>query len=122
MHELALLTSVVRAVERAIAAPDGQTDPAPSVVALKVGKLSGADPQALESAWPLASAGSIVEGARLVLDVVAATVWCEGCERDVMIDEFYALCCPECGRPTAELTGGRELEIAYVEIEVSEHE
>lgn len=121
MHELALLTSVVRAVERAIADPDGQKDSVPSVVALRVGALSGADPWALESAWPLAVAGSVVEGARLVLEEVLAAVWCPDCEREVAIDEFYALRCPSCDRPTANLIRGRDLEIAYVEVEVPEH-
>ena len=122
MHELALLTSVVRAVERAIAAPDGADASVPSVVALRVGALSGADPEALESAWPLAVAGSAVAGARLVLELVTAAVWCPGCERDVEIDEFYALRCPVCDRPTAALTHGRELEIAYLEVEVPDHD
>lgn len=119
MHELALLTSVVRAVEQATT---GSGDATPSVVALRVGSLSGADLGALESAWPLAVSGSLVAGARLVLERVAAAVWCRGCEGEVEIDEFYALRCPVCGRPTAELVRGRELEIAYVEIDVSEHD
>lgn len=121
MHELALLTSVVRAVEAAIAGPggpegDGPRGGAPSVVALRVGSLSGAEPDALAFAWPLAVAGTVVEGARLVLEEIAAAVWCPGCERDVEIDEFYALRCPVCDRPTAVLTRGRELEIAYVDV------
>lgn len=117
MHELALLTSVVRAVERALGNQDNSV---PTVVALRVGALSGAEPLALESAWPLAVAGSVVEGAHLVLEVVTAAVWCPGCERDVEVDEFYALRCPVCDRPTAVLTRGRELEIAYVDVEVPE--
>ena len=119
MHELALLTSVVRAVERAIVGPGASV---PTVVALRVGALSGADPEALEAAWPLAVAGTPVAGARLVLEEVVAAVWCPGCRRDVEIDEFFALRCPVCDRPTADLSGGRELEIAYVEVEVPEHE
>lgn len=119
MHELALLTSVVRAVEQATV---GSGTSAPSVVALRVGSLSGADLGALESAWPLAVSGSPVDGARLVLERVAAAVWCPGCERDVEIDGYYALRCPICDRATAELVRGRELEIAYVEVEVPEHD
>lgn len=122
MHELALLTSVVRAVERSMAGPDWSEVSVLSVVALRVGALSGADPAALTSAWPLAVAGSPVEGARLVLEEIAAAVWCPGCERDVEIDEFFALRCPVCDRPTADLSGGRELEIAYVEMETLEHD
>lgn len=119
MHELALLTSVVRAVERAIGGSDAA---AARVVALRVGALSGADPQALASAWPLAVAGSPLDGTRLLLEEVTAAVWCPGCEREVETDEFFALRCPACDQPTADLTRGRELEIAYVDVEVAEHD
>lgn len=112
-----MLTSVVLAVERAIAGSDRSGESVPRVVALRVGSLSGANPGALESAWPIAVEGTPVQGARLLLELVTAAVWCPVCKHDVEIDEFYALRCPVCDRPTAELTRGRELEIAYVEIE-----
>ena len=119
VHELALLTSVVQAVEVALRRSAGS---GPSVVALRVGTLSGADPDALEAAWPLAVAGSRVEGARLVMEAVVAAVWCRDCDREVQIDAFYALRCPVCDRPTGDLVQGRELEIAYVEIDVPDHD
>ena len=51
VHELALLSSVVKAVENACSAA-GSSEV--KVVALRVGALSGAMPAALDWAWPLA--------------------------------------------------------------------
>lgn len=116
-----MLTSVVQAVEWAITGSNTPGKSVPSVVALRVGSLSGADPEALEFAWPMAVEGTPVQGARLLLELVTAAVWCPDCEHDVEIDEFYALRCPICDRPTAALTRGREIEIAYLEVDVIEH-
>ncbi len=113
-----MLTGVVAAVERACAQ---QGNSAVQVVALRVGALSGAQPGALEWAWPLATAGSVVEGARLLMEAVPAAVWCSVCEAEREIDEYYALRCPQCAAPTANLVRGREFEVAYVELDVPDH-
>lgn len=118
VHELALLGSVVKAVEDACSRADST---AVKVVALRVGALCGAEPTALDWAWPLAVAGSVAEGAELVLEEVPATVWCPACEREREIDAFYALRCPVCANPTADLVHGREFMVAYVELEVPDH-
>ncbi len=113
-----MLTEVIVAVERACAPAD---DSAVQVVALRVGALCGAQPEALEWAWSLASADSVVDGARLVLERVAAAVWCTECAAEREIDEYFALRCPVCDSPTANLVRGREFEVAYVELQVLDH-
>ncbi|GAB3198841.1 hydrogenase maturation nickel metallochaperone HypA [Nocardioides hungaricus] len=118
MHELSLLTGVVDAVERARAAAGADRV---LTVALQVGTLSGAVPEALLAAWPLAVAGSGVEGAELSLEEVRAAVWCPACAGEVEIDEFYALRCPACDTPTGTLARGRELTVAYVDLDVPGH-
>jgi hydrogenase nickel incorporation protein HypA/HybF len=118
VHELALLTGVVAAVERACARDCNR---AVQVVALRVGALSGAQPEALEWAWLLATPGSVAEGARLLVEMVPAAVWCPVCDAEREIDEFYALRCPQCANPTADLVRGREFDVAYVEVEVPDH-
>lgn len=115
MHELALLTSVVKAVEDACSAAESSVV---KVVALRVGALCGAEPAALDWAWPLAVAGSVAEGATLVLEEVPAAVWCPTCDTEREIDAFYAWRCPVCDRPTADLVRGREFSVSYVELDV----
>ena len=115
MHELGLLRGVVVAVEKAV-----DTTGATGVesVALRVGTLSGADPDALAGAWPLAVAGTALAAARLDLEIVQAAVWCPSCAGEQPIDEFYALTCPACGTPTGDVVAGKEFEVAFAELDL----
>ena len=139
MHELSLLASVVTVVEQAARAAGAKRI---RTVALQVGSQSGAIPEALYGSWPIAIAGHDLFGAtssngvpqaklnpdstaatetqastpaKLQLEEIPATVWCPRCEREVEIDEFFALQCPECGAPTGQIMHGREFNVAWVE-------
>lgn len=112
MHELGLLTSVVAAVERAVA----DTDAPVEAVGLRVGSLCGAVPEALFGSWPIATAGTRLAGARLEIETVTAQIWCSSCEEAQQVDEFYALTCPACGVGCGNLIHGREFEVAFAEV------
>jgi Zn finger protein HypA/HybF involved in hydrogenase expression len=56
-----------------------------------------------------------------LVEMVPAAVWCPVCKAEREIDEYYALRCPQCANPTANLVRGREFEVAYVELEVAAH-
>ena len=124
MHELSLLLSVVEVVEKAARDAGAWYI---TKVKLQVGALSGADTQALIGAWPFAIADhplffhslpdAPAHQAQLDLDLIPATIWCPTCNRDVPIDEFFALTCPVCSTPTAHLTHGHEFSVAWVEWE-----
>lgn len=113
MHELGLLRGVVGVAERAAAQAGAARVEA---VGLRVGTRSGALPEALAGAWPIATSGTAAEGARLDLEVVVAAVWCPACAAEREIDEFYVLTCPVCGTPTGALARGREFDVAYVDL------
>lgn len=117
MHELGLLTSVVAAVERAA---DAAGVVRVRVVALRVGSLSGAVPEALLGSWPIAVHGTRLADAALEVEPVPAAVWCPSCAADQPVDAFFALACPACGTPTARLARGREFEVAWVEWETGQ--
>lgn len=85
-------------------------------VGLRVGSLSGAMPEALVGAWPIAIDGTVVAGARLEVEPLAAAIWCPGCRSEQEVDEFYALTCPACGTPSGNLTRGREFEVSYADL------
>lgn len=113
MHEVGLLRSVSDAVE---AAAQGSGASRVEAVGLRVGTLSGAVPEALHGAWPVATAGTLLEGARLDLEMVQAAVWCPRCETEQPVDEFFALTCPVCGTPTANLVRGREFAVTWADM------
>ncbi|MCL2466191.1 MAG: hydrogenase maturation nickel metallochaperone HypA [Micrococcales bacterium] len=115
MHELGLLRSVVAAVEK-VAAEAGATGV--EAVGIRVGSLSGAVPEALDGAWPIATAGTVVAGARLDVEMVQAAVWCPSCAAEQPIDQFFALECPVCGTTTGQLVRGRELAVTHADLDV----
>lgn len=115
MHEMGLLASVVSAVTAA-AADAGATSV--TTVALRVGAMSGAVPEALQGSWPIITDGTICAGATLSIETVPAAVHCPACDAEHEIDAFFALTCPACGTPTAHQTRGREFEVAWVEWDV----
>ncbi|EPD69114.1 hydrogenase nickel insertion protein HypA [Corynebacterium pyruviciproducens ATCC BAA-1742] len=111
MHELSLLSGVVDA---AVGAAGGREV---RQVNLNVGTLSGAVPEILENTWPIAIEGTPLAGARLELTIIPATVFCPTCDCEREIDEFYALTCPECGTPTADMRHGREFQLTSIDVE-----
>ncbi|MCX4530799.1 hydrogenase maturation nickel metallochaperone HypA [Streptomyces sp. NPDC002596] len=111
MHEMSIAMAVVDQVEEA-----AQAGGAASVgsVRLQVGELAGVVPDALSFCFGLACAGTVLEGAELVVEPVAARARCEPCADEWAVGMPPRLCCPACGEPTAELLSGRELQIVSV--------
>ncbi|WP_448852829.1 hydrogenase maturation nickel metallochaperone HypA/HybF [Corynebacterium sp. 335C] len=116
MHELGLLTGVVAAVGDAAGGRRVHR------IALRVGDRSGVVPEALAAAWPIAAAGGCCEGAELDVERVPAAVWCPSCAAERKIDEYFALSCPVCGFPTADLRRGREFEVREIDVDVPDGE
>lgn len=110
MHELGLLTGVVAAVNQA--ASGRQV----TAVDLVVGAQAGVVREALESSWPLARRDECA-GADLRIRWVPAQVWCPQCSRLQPIDEYFALTCPACGTPTADLRTGKEFTVESIDVE-----
>ncbi|MDR0488254.1 MAG: hydrogenase maturation nickel metallochaperone HypA [Propionibacteriaceae bacterium] len=113
MHELGLLTGVVTAVTQ-VAESRGATGV--EKVGLRVGTMSGTHEEALCGAWPLATQGTLVDGAILEIETIQAQVWCPQCEAKQDIDEFFALVCPQCSTPTGNLVSGKEFEVTFADL------
>ncbi|NOS70130.1 MAG: hydrogenase maturation nickel metallochaperone HypA [Verrucomicrobia bacterium] len=113
MHEVSIMAEAVRmAVEAAQAAG------AQRIISLRlrIGKLSGAVPEALEFAWDVVRNGTIAENARLEIESVAAICWCATCQSEFDCQDFLNEC-PRCHNLSGDLRRGRELDIAAVELE-----
>ncbi|MFF3055622.1 hydrogenase maturation nickel metallochaperone HypA [Streptomyces sp. NPDC057909] len=111
MHEMSIAMAVVDQV--AEAAQEGGATSVGSV-RLQVGELAGVVPDALSFCFGLACAGTVLEGAELVIDSVAARARCVPCADEWAVGMPPQLCCPVCGEATAELLSGRELQILSV--------
>jgi len=113
MHELAICQALMNQVE-SIAAERN----ASSVVSIVVGMgpLSGVEAQLLEHAYPVASAGTVAEGAELVIENLPVRIRCTECgsESEALPNK---LVCKACGDWRTTLISGDELILMSVELE-----
>lgn len=113
MHELSLMEEVRR---QALAAAAAEGVSRIEVITLRLGELSGVEPDALRFAFPVVMQGSIAEGAELRLETEPALCACEPC--GVPFRARKGCCdCPRCGAISRCLLSGRDLRL--VELQVS---
>lgn len=105
MHELSLCRSLVHQACR-VAERHGATQV--QRVSLRIGPLSGAEPDLMQAAFPLAARHTAAEGARLEIIPGPVRVHCPACDRE---SEARAndLGCPRCGEWRTRLVAGDEL-------------
>jgi hydrogenase nickel incorporation protein HypA/HybF len=113
MHELSIAMSLVDAACDKAAELGGVRVEALHV---RVGALSGVVKEALLFSFDLAAEGTAIAGARLVVEDVPVTVYCTPCAARQQLASIQHFRCPMCGTPTAEVVGGRELELATLEV------
>jgi hydrogenase nickel incorporation protein HypA/HybF len=113
MHELAICQALMNQVENIAAERNAR-----SVVSIVIGMgpLSGVEAQLLKHAYPVASAGTVAEGAELVIENLPVRVSCTQCgaESDVLPNK---LLCKACGDWRTTVISGDELMLMSVELE-----
>lgn len=108
MHELAMMESIVDAVEE-------QVGPARvSCVRLQIGSLTGVVPDALRFCFDVCARGTTLEGARLEIDEIPGRGRCRACGSEMALVTFVDLC--PCGSAELEITAGRELRVRELEV------
>ncbi len=113
MHELGITQSIVEIAERT-----AREQHAAKVlsVTVEVGSLSGVVPEALDFCFEACSNGTLLEGAQLLIERIAACARCLDCGREFPLDQLLA-CCPVCDSAACELLAGEELRIKEMEID-----
>jgi hydrogenase nickel incorporation protein HypA/HybF len=114
MHELSIVSSVVESVTESAAAYPGARV---IEVRLRVGALASVVVDSLEFCWGIATEGTDIEGAKLVVHALPVVIWCEPCGKASELDGVQSFRCPFCGKGTIEIRQGRELEIESIEID-----
>jgi len=114
VHELSIAASIVESVtESAAAYPRARV----KEVRLRVGALASIVEDSLQFCWGLATEGSPLAGAALVIHMLPVIVHCDACGAETEIAGVQSFRCPKCGELTADLRQGRELEIESIELE-----
>jgi hydrogenase nickel incorporation protein HypA/HybF len=114
MHELSIAMSIV---EGATEQAERHCATRVNRIHLKIGPLSGVLPEALVSAFSLAREGSAVESAELVVEEMPITVYCSKCQGPRGVVSMQKMACVECGRLSADILTGRELQMVALELQ-----
>lgn len=114
MHEYSIVQSLLAQLAEQ-AERHGATAVARAVV--RIGEVSGVDPDLLATAFEMLREGTASAGARLEIERVPVRWSCRACGRD--IEPGGILRCPACGAP-ARLAAGDEIVLTRVELEVAD--
>lgn len=114
MHEMAIAVSLVDvAVEEAAREGGARV----SALHVRVGKLSGVVPAALQFAFEAAASESEIAGAKLVIEEMPVVVMCDQCDAERELPGIQDFRCPVCGGSATKIVGGRELQLYSIEVD-----
>lgn len=108
MHELSITQSLIDAVL------DRTGERTVTAVNLRIGPLSGVLPDAMRFCFDVASAGTPLEGATLMIDEPQGVGRCRSCQQEFELSDLILLCL--CGSADVEVLRGRELMLMSVEV------
>lgn len=111
MHELAIMQNVML-----IIGAEARKSGFSKVISikLKMGEVSGVVPECLREFFPIASAGTVAEGAKLLTEIIPLTISCADCGYE---GAPKGTVCPACGGESYKLLTGREFFVDSIEVE-----
>lgn len=110
VHELSLTQGVVEICEQN-AGGRRVTE-----VIVEIGSLSGVEPEAMAFCFEACTRGTLLDGARLVIERVAALARCAGCGAESSPGSHFDPC-PSCGGYHLHLLAGEEMRVKELEVE-----
>ena len=110
MREMSIIQSVVEICERHAA---GQRV---IEVVLEIGALAGVVPDSIEFCFEACTRGTLLEGARLRLELVPGVGSCLRCGNKGAVASLFEPC-PDCGAFGLEIVSGEELRVRELELE-----
>lgn len=116
MHELSIAQNLIEVACEAL------TDKTKRIRKLnvRIGRMSGVVTEALRFSFELAAEGTACAGAVLAVEEVPVSVYCRRCEKSNLLETLHCFACPDCGQPTSDIRGGKELDLISLEIDGDE--
>jgi len=113
MHEMAIAEGIL-----SVALGYGEKNKAKRIgkIALKIGEMSGVEIDALNFSFKIIAAGTLAEGAELAVERVPLVGKCHKCGREMPVKD-YNFWCPYCENGVLNIVSGREMQVAYLEVE-----
>ena len=113
MHEMSIAQSLLDIIREEMAKHNAKLLRS---VRLHVGQLTAIVPDALSFCFEVITAGSELEGSRLIIEVIPLKGHCKDCNETFEIKD-YAFACPICGGTEIETIAGQDLSIVEMEVD-----
>ncbi|ATW24619.1 hydrogenase maturation nickel metallochaperone HypA [Candidatus Formimonas warabiya] len=85
-------------------------------ISLSIGQMTGVEPEALLFCFNVLAEETIAAAAKLDINILPLVGFCQGCGQEFAV-EGYRFFCPSCGSAQVEIISGRELQVAYLEVD-----
>lgn len=111
MHELSITQSILALCEEQARGHRVE------VVVVEIGSLSGVIPESIEFCFDACSRGTLLNGARIEIEIVPGLGRCPVCEVEVPLQSIFDSC-PSCGAYGLQVLAGEELRVKELELEM----
>lgn len=85
-------------------------------IVLRIGSLSGVEPEALRFAFDVVARDTLAAAATLDIENVPARARCSACQEEFGVETGFIFTCPRCGHLCGDIRSGRELELSHLEM------
>ncbi len=113
MHELSIARNIIDIVT---AEADKRHLDRVTAIHLRIGALSGVDPEALSFGFEAATLDTRLAGTKLVIRQVPVKAKCRACGREFTVKDLMFLC-PNCHSVDVDVTQGEEMQIEHLVVE-----
>ena len=112
MHEVSIAENIIDIIKCSL-----NTEQFSQILSLhlKVGPLSGVDPEALKFALESIAEGTLIENAAINIEVTEIQGFCFKCGGEFNASDIRFIC-PLCGSNEVKIVSGNELEIIDLEV------
>lgn len=112
MHELSIAYSLV---ETATEVAKENNFKKIDTLHVNIGVLAGVVKEALQFSFDIATEGTLVEGAQLLIEEIPVTIYCSICNEEQTLSSPIPMQCPICEQKTGEMVTGKEIELYSLE-------
>ena len=113
MHEMSIVQALIASCEEHARRHSATTI---HKVEVKIGVMSGVEPELLATCFETFKEGTICDGAKLVVIVQEVVVLCNDCQlRSTLTERLFR--CPECKGSNLEIIDGEEMYLMSLEME-----
>lgn len=113
MHEYSVVLSLLESCEEYVKSNNASKV---TKLVVKIGVLSGVEPELLQRAFDTFKEESVCAKAELVLQIQKVLIHCHGCQEDFILEKFEFIC-PKCESHDIKIMDGEDMYLMQLELE-----